>query len=153
MINDAYLESKILSADPMELIRLLYDGALRAIRNARVHLANNEIAERSRAISKAMAILTELSGSLDHAAGGEISRNLARLYNYMQERLLEANLHQADQPLAEVLDLLQVLAEAWHGDSDIRPEPCPRVPGAAAPVWTNRFEAGNEAQGPRAWSA
>jgi len=152
MINDAYLESKILSSDPVGLIRLLYDAAVTAVRNARAHLASGEIAERSRAISKAMAILTELSGSLDHLAGGEISRNLARLYNYMQERLLEANLKQTDQPLAEILELLNTLAEAWHGGSDTRPEVADQMP-ASAPGWTNRFQGGNEAQGPRAWSA
>lgn len=152
MINDAYLESKILSTDPVGLIRLLYDDALRALRGARVHLAKGEIGERSRAISRVMAILTELSSSLDHAAGGEISFNLARLYDYMQQRLLDANLKQADQPLAEVQDLMKTLAEAWHGVADAREVASPQSP-AAVPVWTtNRFQA-NEAHELHAWSA
>ena len=113
--HDAYLESRIESADPIELVRLLYQGATASIREARVHLAAGDILARSRAISKAHSILTELSASLDHDRGGELSHRLARLYDYMQRRLLEANFRQIDEPLAEVLGLLATLDEGWEG--------------------------------------
>jgi len=113
--HDAYLESRVESADPVQLVRMLYQGAIGSVREARNHLAKGDIAHRSRAISKAHAILTELLVSLDHERGGEISIRLARLYDYMQRRLLEANLQQVDAPLAEVLGLLSTLNEAWDG--------------------------------------
>jgi flagellar protein FliS len=112
--HDAYLESKVLSADPLELVHLLYQGCTQAVRDARHYLQQGEIAARSRAITKACEILIELSASLDHTRGGEIATRLARLYAYMQERLLEANMRQSDEPLAEVLGLLTTLAEAWQ---------------------------------------
>lgn len=115
MIHNAYLESQVLSADPVELIRILYRGAVESVREAREHLANGEIAARSAAISKCIGILIELSASLNHSDGGGLSANLARLYDYMQQRLIQANLRQQDEPLAETLKLLQTLAEAWHG--------------------------------------
>ena len=115
MWTEAYLEDKINSASPIELVQLLYDGAIRFVRDAREYLETGDIARRSAAIGKAMAILGELTASLDHAKGGEISRNLLELYAYMQNRLLDANLHQTDGPLAETLGLLTTLAEAWHG--------------------------------------
>jgi flagellar secretion chaperone FliS len=113
--HDAYLESRVLTADPIELVNLLYQACTQAVREARRHLAEGRIAERSREISQACAIVIELATSLDHARGGEISRRLALLYDYMQRRLLEANMQQSDAPLVEVLGLLSTLSEAWAG--------------------------------------
>jgi flagellar secretion chaperone FliS len=113
--HDAYLESRVLSADPIELVNLLYQGGMQAVREARLHLAEGRIAERSREITKACHIVIELAVSLDHERGGEISRRLALLYDYMHRRLLEANMRQTDEPLADVLGLLTTLAEGWEG--------------------------------------
>jgi flagellar protein FliS len=111
--HDAYLESRVLTADPIELVNLLYQACAQAVREARRHLAEGRIAERSREINQACAILIELATALDHERGGEISQRLALLYDYMQRRLLEANMQQSDAPLADVLGLLSTLAEAW----------------------------------------
>ena len=50
---DAYLESRILSADPVELIRLLYQTAVMAVQDARRHLAEGKILDRSKAVTRA----------------------------------------------------------------------------------------------------
>jgi flagellar protein FliS len=124
---DIYLESRIESAEPIQLIRLLYQGALDAVREARRHLASGDIAARSQAVSKAFEILTELTTSLDRTRGGEIATRLVQLYDYLQRRLLEANARQQDEPLAEVLGLLTTLGEAWQeiGNTSRAPEPAP----------------------------
>ncbi len=57
MVGKAYLETKILSASPVELIHLLYEGATESVKEARRHLAAGDIASRSAAISKSMEIL------------------------------------------------------------------------------------------------
>ena len=78
---------------------------------------------------QAITIIAELNGSLNHSVGGEISRNLANLYDYMRQRLA-GNMRQQDAPLAEVETLLSTLAEAWNTIQvqpapDARPiEPC-----------------------------
>ncbi|MCU1238163.1 MAG: flagellar protein FliS [Candidatus Solibacter sp.] len=113
--HDAYLESRVLSANPVELVNMLYQASTRAVREARHHLAEGRIAERSQEINKAFEILVELEASLDHERGGEISRRLALLYDYMRRRLLDANMQQSDPPLTEVLGLLSTLSEAWEG--------------------------------------
>jgi len=112
-IHDTYLEMEVFSADPMKLVGMLYRGAIVAVETARQHLSAGAIRERSRQISKATAILNELQTSLDHQRGGEISRALAALYDYMRRRLIEANTQQIDRPLKEVHGLLTTLAEAW----------------------------------------
>ena len=113
--HDAYLESRILSAEPVELIRLMYQGCTLAVRDARHYLASGEIAERSKSVSKACAILLELASSLDYERGGDVTGKLARLYEYLQRRLIEANFRKSDEPMAEVLGLLVTLTEAWDG--------------------------------------
>ena len=113
--HDAYLESRVLAADPVELVSLLYQACTQAVREARSYLAAGQIAERSREINKACAIVIELATSLDHERGGEISQRLALLYDYMERRLLQANMQQSDAPLADVLGLLTTLSEAWAG--------------------------------------
>jgi len=125
--HDAYLESRILSAHPVELVHLLYQACTASVREARVHLENRDIAARCRSVSKAHAILTELASSLDHERGGDLSRRLARLYDYMQRKLIEANFEQSDAPLAEVLGLLTTLSEAWVEIVE-RPEPVAEAP-------------------------
>ncbi|MGD0870549.1 MAG: flagellar export chaperone FliS [Bryobacteraceae bacterium] len=146
--RDAYLESRVLSADPLELVHLLYEAAIEAVREARRHLAAGEIAARSRSITKAFGILQELVAALDHDRGGEISARLAQLYDYMQRRLLEANFQQADGPLAEVLGLLATLAEAWQGvEREAQPTAPPENPWAQRPPAESAA-----AYGPSAWS-
>jgi flagellar protein FliS len=113
--QDAYLESKVLSADPVELIGLLYQTGVGAVQEARGHLADGKILERSKAITRAGKVLIQLTAALDHERGGEISQRLASLYTYMLGRLNEANFRQRDEPLAEVLSLLATLAEGWEG--------------------------------------
>src|SRR4051812_6202788 len=113
--REAYLEGRILSADPLELVRMLYQGCSDAVREARRLLAEGDIAGRSRSITKAHEILGGLLHSLDRPNGGEIAGRLSQLYDYMQTRLMEANWRQEDAPLAEVLGLLTTLGEAWEG--------------------------------------
>ena len=118
MWKDAYLENRVLSADPIELVHMLYEHAIHQVQDARHSLVLGNIAARSKAISRTVAILVELESSLDHERGGALSRNLAGLYEYMRLRLTTANVKQEDGPLAEVEKLLKTMDEGW---SAIRP--------------------------------
>jgi flagellar secretion chaperone FliS len=113
MWKDAYFDGRILSADPLELVHILYEHTLTMVRDGRQYLAEGNIPARGRAITRAIAALDELDGSLDRRVSGSISRNLAALYQYMRLRLLTANLQQQDAPLKEVESLLVTLGEAW----------------------------------------
>jgi flagellar protein FliS len=113
-----YLEQMILSASPVELIRLLYRRALASVRDARGHLKEGRIAERCASINMAYAVLLELTGSLSEDSAPELTARLKGLYVYMQQRLVEANSNQTDAPLTEVLTLLTTLSEAWDAVSE-----------------------------------
>ncbi len=109
----AYAESSMLGASPLQLVTRSYEGAIRAVQQAQECFALGDIMGRSKAITKAVSILTELMISLDHKKGGEISANLKRLYSYMQQRLLLAHTQKKVEPLIEVVGLLSNLLEAW----------------------------------------
>jgi flagellar protein FliS len=161
--NDTYLENRVLSADPIELVRMLYQAADGAVRAARGHLAAGDIAARSNAIGRACDILAELTGSLDRDRGGEIADRLAQLYDYITRRLVEANTLQQDAPLAEVLGLLGTLAEAWDGVQQAlqpvvtaaAPNPWerPAAPDPAPAFVSNPWSGGNEAPEPASGGA
>ena len=108
-----YREMEIRTATPEMVIVKLYEGALRFIRNARGHQESGQVAARATAIGKALAIVNELQHSLNLQEGGEIARNLDSLYFYVTDRLLEANVRGAIQPLDEASGVLSTLNEAW----------------------------------------
>jgi flagellar secretion chaperone FliS len=128
--SNKYLETEVFSADPVKLVCMLYRGALDATGAARRHLQAGEIRERSRQIMRAVAILRELSRSLNPQYD-EIGRTLRDLYAYMQTRLFAANAGQLDPPLAEVERLLSTLLDGWNAAA---PAPSPVVPEAYQPV-------------------
>ena len=110
-----YFEQTILNADPIDLIRMLYQRAITSVRDGREHLRDKRIAERSAAILRAYLAIAELLAALRPEVAPELSGRLRNLYLYMQQRLLDANMQQVDPPLAEVLGLLITLDEAWAG--------------------------------------
>lgn len=113
------VETGVAAASPHKLIVMLFDGAILAITNANLHMQRNEIAEKGRAISHAIEIITcGLKASLDKKRGGELAQNLDALYEYMCMRLLHANRHNDRQALDEVTRLLTDIKSAWEEIAD-----------------------------------
>ncbi len=130
----AYLENEILEVDGWRLVELIYQAAIDAIGKAREHLRAGAIQARSRQITRASELVSELALSLDHEAGGGLSRNLAELYDYIQRLLQEANFRQIEPPLAEAQELLRTLLEAWQ-------QAAPHVAPTASPAaWSQEPE-------------
>lgn len=116
----------IASASPHKLISMLYEGAIFTIASAKRHLEKGEVAERGAAISKAIAIIDQgLKISLDTKAGGELAENLHALYDYMTERLFQANLKSDVRALDEVEQLLRDLKGAWDQIGNLKPVAAP----------------------------
>lgn len=114
------VDSSVASADPHQLIMLLFDGALAAIALARGEMDRRNIAAKGKSISKAIDIIENgLKASLNMEAGGDLSEKLDGLYDYMILRLLQANLKNDVSALDEVAGLLGEIQGAWVG---IRPQ-------------------------------
>ncbi len=107
------LDQKILCAEPLELVVLLYTGLQGSIREARRHLAAQDAAGRAQSVSKAMTIVGELATSLDPACGGELAVGLNRLYSFVAASLLDGNYRQVDAPFADAEAVTNTLLEAW----------------------------------------
>lgn len=105
--------SGVAYADPHSLITQMFDGALKRIAQAKGSIERNQIPEKGMHISHAVAIIGSLEGCLDHEKGGELSRNLADLYEYMNLRLAEANINNDIAKLEEVTRLILEIKGAW----------------------------------------
>lgn len=117
------VETKVSTASPHQLIVMLYDGALLSINSAAVAMETGDIPSKGQAISKAINIISNgLKASLDMEAGGELSGRLAALYEYMSQRLLQANLQNSRPALDEVSNLLTELRGAWLDIADVATE-------------------------------
>jgi len=108
------VSTSITDADPHKLVALLFAGACQRIRQAQACLAQGDQARKGKAIGEACAIVGHLNGSLDHEAGGDIAGNLSALYDYVMQRLTDANLHNDGAALQEALQLLTEIDSAWN---------------------------------------
>lgn len=109
--TDTY--SAIAYADPHTLITQMFDGALKRIAQAKGSISRNMIAEKGENLSKAIAIVGSLEGCLNHQKGGDLSKNLSALYEYMILRLAEANINNDIEKLDEVAKLIHEIKSAW----------------------------------------
>ena len=108
----------VLTASPERLIKLLYDGAIEHLEKSRAGLADRRTARSAgvgRSLSRAMGIIGELRASLDHAAGGEVSRDLDRLYEFALDQLSQANLTRTPAGVNNALQVTCTLKEGWDG--------------------------------------
>lgn len=109
-----YQKNQVISASPEQILLLLHDGAIRFINQAVYGFEEENLTLFHHGISKAMAIITEFSNSLDHTIGGEIATNLDALYNFMIRELTQANLYKDVEKLRVVEKLLVDLRTTWR---------------------------------------
>jgi flagellar protein FliS len=110
---DAYRRVEAESRSPIELVVMLYDGALRFVADARDAHQQQDLVRRGRALSRAMAIVAELQNTLNVRDGGAIGIELDRLYTYITSRLVAVNATGAAAALDEITKLLLPLRDAW----------------------------------------
>ena len=107
------LQSEIESATPYRLIQMLMEGAITKMTAAKLCIRNGQIAGKGENISMAISIISGLRASLDKESGREIADNLDNLYEYMERRLLEANIRNDAAILDEISGLLGEIKSAW----------------------------------------
>ena len=110
-----YQAAATTTAGPAQLVLMLYDGALARLTTAieALDAEPRDVMGAHHAIVKAQAIVDELLVSLDHDRGGRIAENLASLYLYCRELLVEANISKDPALLEDVEDVLVPLRDAW----------------------------------------
>ncbi len=109
----SYKQTEVQSRTPLELVTMLYDGALRFLGTARDAIDRHDIAARREALNRALAIIAELQSTLNMDAGGEIAAELDRLYEYANLRLLDAAMRNDPAPIDEVRRIFEILRDGW----------------------------------------
>ncbi|GAB4404403.1 MAG: hypothetical protein OHK0021_16880 [Bryobacter sp.] len=112
--ESAYLEQRVFSSSPLELVCLLYEGAIDGVGSCRRFLQQGDILARGRSVARVQGILVELLNSLNGQVDADLARRLALLYDYMLRKLEEGHREQRPEPFEEVESLLKNLQEAWQ---------------------------------------
>ena len=110
---EAYYQTHVQSRSPLELVVMLYDGALRFLDQAAEAMDRQDRPAKAVALSRAFAILGELQNTLNVRDGGELARQLDALYSHMNDRLVDANVQRSSAPIRDVINLMRPLREAW----------------------------------------
>jgi flagellar protein FliS len=111
---EAYRQTQVVSRTPLELVVMLYEGLVRFLVAAEEAVYRRDIAARSAAMSRALAILFELQNTLNMERGGEIAVSLDNLYRYISLRLIDAAASNDAAPIAETIKILRTLQEGWQ---------------------------------------
>lgn len=122
---EAYRRVEAESRSPLELVVMLYDGAVRFLAEAREAHGRRDLIARGNALSRALAIIAELQSTLNLKEGGAVAAELDRLYTYITWRLMDVNVKQDVTALDEAHKLLSTLSDAWAQTAN-------RVPQGAA---------------------
>jgi flagellar protein FliS len=109
----AYLITQVSTASQGDLLLMLYDTAIKHLRQAIDKMRDGDVAAKGVLISKALAIISELQESLNKERGGDISKNLFQLYFFCNSRLLMANLKMRTEMVEEVITILSGLRQAF----------------------------------------
>jgi flagellar protein FliS len=108
----AYREASVLTASPVQLVVMLYDGATRFLRQAEVVMAEGVIGQAHERMGRAEAIIDELLATLDTSAG-QVAERLQGIYVFCKRLLNEARIGKDPSKLVKVRELLAPLREAW----------------------------------------
>ena len=109
----AYQHTHVTSQSPLELVVLLYDGALRFLQMASDGTRRSDLAAKREGMSRGLAIIAELQNTLNLQEGGDVAKSLDGLYTYITGRLIDANVRRDPTPIDEAIRLLRPLRDAW----------------------------------------
>ena len=110
---DQYRKSSVSSASPIQLVVMLYDGALRFMEAGKHAMGKRDVFAQNENITKAERILSELLSTLDLEQGGEVATNLMSIYTYVYDRLVEANIEDKPEIIDECMAIMSELRESW----------------------------------------
>ena len=106
-------ESAVLSAQPEQLIVMLYDGARRFLGQAAIAMGDGQVELAHRKLRRTEDILLHLREVLDMEQGGEIATRLQSIYVFCQSYLLKARLDRDPAKIDRVSAMLGELRDAW----------------------------------------
>lgn len=110
---NAYRKNAAMGASPVQLVVMLYDGAIRFMEEGKRAMEEKNYEVQNAKLQRAQKIVMELMGSLDFAQGGEVAKNLLKLYEFVLAELVEANITDDPQRISNAQHTMRELREAW----------------------------------------
>ena len=111
--HSTYQQVQITTTDRGRLLLMMYEGALKFLKQSKLGLEEKDIAKFCKYIGKSQAIIAELMNTLDFEKGGSIAVDLERLYDFMLFYLSEANLYRDPERIDKVIGLLDKIYSAF----------------------------------------
>lgn len=108
-----YKKTSIESASKEKILLMLYEGAIRFIKQAKEANQNKDVKLRGEMIGRAYDIVMELASSLDFKINASVATNLEQLYIYVMEELTRANITGQEKHLDNSLKILNILYDGW----------------------------------------
>lgn len=108
---NTYRQNSVTTASPGELTLMLYNGCLKFLTKAKKAIEEKNIEEKNKNIQKAQAIINELIVTLN--MDYEISKQMYPLYDYMNRRLIEANIKNDIEIIDEVMGFVTEFRDTW----------------------------------------
>lgn len=106
-----YQNSKIMTATPAELTLMLYEGAIKFCNIAIMGVEQRDIPKAHNNIRKVQNIITEFRETLNHDY--PVAEDFEKVYSYLSDRLVEANIKKDKEILEEVLTHLRTMRDTW----------------------------------------
>ncbi len=110
-----YRQTAVTTANRGQILLMLYEAAIANVKKASAALDKKDMKTKGVCIIKAHDIINELLNTLNFEIGGDVARELERLYNYMIGALVKSNMENSKEPLLSVQKLLETLLEGWRG--------------------------------------
>ena len=107
------IDARCETSNKRDLVIMMYDAAIDAIKLARQHALRQEKRSVSASTSRALSILAALRETLDRHQGGSVAEHLDDFYQFLMRRLVRAGGLNSTDDLAECEDLLGQVREAW----------------------------------------
>ncbi len=108
-----YRKAAVSTASPLQLVVMLYDGALKFLTAAKTNMADGDLYKQNENCQRAQNIVAELISCLDMDKGGDIAQNLFALYTFVYDRIVQANIEVAPIYIDQAIKVLTDLRESW----------------------------------------
>lgn len=108
---NTYKQNTVLTATPEELILMLYEGAIKFMKIAKYSIENRDMERAHSSLIRAQDIILELNYSLD--MNYEISKDFRSLYNFIHEKLVDANINKDIKSIDDALEITNEMKDTW----------------------------------------
>ena len=109
-----YQEIAVQTSSPTKLVVMLYEGAIRFLRQSVTAISSKDLDQKRQSVDRAVAVIQHLQGTLDMDRGGAVAAELDKLYTYINSKIVDGSSKLQTAPIEEAIKLLTVLLSGWE---------------------------------------